>query len=250
MLKLQIEGYAQELTDGTWIAHIGQSSHTVADVSAAFACLKDEAQTIQLTYLAPQPRVHIIHAPKPRTSPAPVTARPAILSPLISAQKKSTPAATPPVPLEYSTNFAYDTPGTPDTRPGTWGNAAYVDIPVVFTMPPAGSAGVITARIRGTHQGWAHGVVPSGTNAGILFGLLVEGAGQSPYVAAGLGSSGCPIYLQTQVGQDGATVEFNEDLGQMPLGQDLTLTTRLAVFLNDTGQSIHQEASYVLEFSY
>ncbi len=159
--------------------------------------------------------------------------------------------------FSFSTNIAYDTPGTPDTRPGTWGNAAYVDSQIPFTAVPAGCQ-VVIKRVYGTWQGWVQNPVPgtpsaqpAGSNSGTLFGLLITGAGQSPFVGPGLGSSGNPLYFQNQTGNEGFYSQFDVSFNaNNVLAADNILTLRQAIYLNNTGMSIHQEISLVIEFQY
>jgi len=150
----------------------------------------------------------------------------------------------------FSINIAYDAQGTPDTRPNTWGDAAYFDSKVPFINVPEGHRVRIT-RVYGDHIAWPHGKIADGTMAGVLFGIITSSSGQSPFVAPGLGSSGCFLYIQQGVGSVPARAPFDFDvsLGGL-LDADHVATFRQAVYLNETGVSIHQEVTMVVEFEY
>jgi len=150
----------------------------------------------------------------------------------------------------FSTNVPYDAQGTPDTRPGTWGDAGYDDVAIPFVNVPAGYR-VRVLRVYGDFVAWPHGRIRLGTDAGALFGILTPSAAQSPFVGAGLGSSGCFIYLQQGVGAEPVRAAFDFDVAAGGLlDADNTMLVRRAVFLNETGVSIHMEPTFVVEFRY
>lgn len=164
-------------------------------------------------------------------------------------------ADVPPIPCVhetciFSTNVPYDSAGTPDTRPGTWGNAGSDDVAIPFVNVPADYR-VRVLRIYGDFIAWPHGRIKPGTDAGALFGIVTPSATQSPFVGPGLGASGCFIYLQQGVGPEPvrAAFDFNVAAGGL-LDPDNTMLVRRAVFLNETGVSIHMEPTFIVEFRY
>lgn len=149
---------------------------------------------------------------------------------------------------ESTVNIAYDAEGAPDSRPGTWGTAAAVQVPIHFDNVPAGYS-VQILRVYGDLIGWARGPVKAGTHAGLLWGLFTSQVALSPNVE--FGSFGCPIYFQDAVGQGEVNRTFDQTIlagGILP--SDDTLTSQQAVFLNDTGQSIHQEATFAIVYQF
>jgi|SRR5579859_2501279 len=150
----------------------------------------------------------------------------------------------------FSTNFASDQLGTPDTRPGTWGNAGVIDFSIPFTNVPAGKR-VHIMRIYGDFLMWAHGACPDNTQAGGLTGLLKTSGGQSPFVGPGLGAFGCFFYIQSGCASEPSREPFDFDVSQGGLlDTDNKMTLRQAVFLNNTGLPIHMETTMVVEFQY
>jgi len=150
----------------------------------------------------------------------------------------------------FSINITWDAEGTPDERPGTWGKATFVDTPIPFVNVPAGYR-VRLLRAYGDHIAYPHGDVEAGKYAGVLFGILTNQDGQSPYVGPGLGSAGCPLYIQNFT-PNGQTRAFDFALASESslVGRDNTMIFRQAVFLNETGVPIHMEATAVVEFRY
>src|SRR5436305_5337618 len=72
-------------------------------------------------------------------------------------------------PCTLATNFPADLQGTPDQRPGTWGEAgAQVQR---MTFRPPGAYRVRILRVHGDHIAWARGIVDAGRTAGVLLGL-------------------------------------------------------------------------------
>jgi hypothetical protein len=150
----------------------------------------------------------------------------------------------------FSTNIPYDAEGAQDTRPGTWGEAAYSDVTIPFQGVPAGYR-VRILRVYGDFIAWPHGQIKPHTAAGTLFGLITSSAIQSPYVGPGLGSKGCFVYLQEGVGAGPVRAAFNYDTSAGGLlDPDNLLIVRRAVWLNETGVSIHLEPTFIVEFRY
>ena len=165
-------------------------------------------------------------------------------------------------PLQFSVNIAFDNEGTPDTRPTTWGNAAYADTPVPFVNIPKGKK-VRLLRWDGDFYAFIHGNAPPGTHAGLLAGILtqaklVNGIWQaanqpSPYVDPSVqASAGCPLFVCHSVGADSSTcrIPINVDLSAGGLLDESVFLMRQALFLNDTGLPIHMEMTGVVSFQY
>lgn len=151
-------------------------------------------------------------------------------------------------PCAFSINYPFDSAGVKDTRPGTWGTAAFDDGKVQFLNVPAGYR-VRIVRVYGDFVAWPHGSVKGGKFSGILFGLLATNNGASPYAA--LSASGCPLYLQHVIGANGARGSFDvrTDTAGL-LAADNILLIRRAIFMNELGASVHLEPSMIVEFKY
>ncbi len=152
-------------------------------------------------------------------------------------------------PCTLSLNYPYDAVGEPDQRAGTWGTASFDDGKIQFTNVPAGHR-VRIERVYGNWTARVHGKAPADTYAGVLFGLITTATDASPY--ATLSQKGCMLYLQADVGAGQAHVE-SFDVNTHAAGlleADHVLIVRRATYLNETGQSIHQEPSMVIEFRY
>jgi hypothetical protein len=150
----------------------------------------------------------------------------------------------------FSTNIAFDSKGDPDTRPNTWGKAAYVDTPIPFKNVPVGYR-VRIRRVYGDLVAWPRGIILPGSSAGVLAGLLTTSSGASPWISHNLGSSGCFFYIQNAVSQSPsrAPFDFNNISGGL-LDRDNIARLRQAIWLNDTEQTIHMETTMVVEFKF
>jgi hypothetical protein len=185
----------------------------------------------------------------------PIMALLAVIAVAVFPWSEHVSADIPPIPCVresciFSTNVPFDSPGVPDTRPGTWGNAAYDDVAIPFVNVPDGYR-VRVLRIYGDFIAWPHGRIKPGTDAGALFGILTPSATQSPFVGPGLGASGCFVYLQQGVGREPVRAAFDFDVAAGGLlDPDNSMLVRRAVFLNETGVSIHMEPTFIVEFRY
>lgn len=151
-------------------------------------------------------------------------------------------------PCSLSLNFPFDSAGVKDTRPGTWGTAAFDDGKVQFTNVPAGYR-VRIERVYGDFVAWPHGSVRGGKFSGILFGILATDNNASPY--ATLSAKGCVLYLQHGLAANVARGSFDvKTHASGLLAADNIMLIRRAIFLNETGASIHMEPSMVVEFLY
>jgi hypothetical protein len=149
-------------------------------------------------------------------------------------------------------NIAFDTAGTPCPT-GTWGMCGAVQTPIQFDDVPTGYS-VSILRVYGDFIGWVHPetlptVIPAGSHSGLLWGLFNSNVAASPNVE--YGSSGCFIYFQGSVSTGDFRGPFDQVIqagGILP-SNDL-LISQQAIFLNDTGQSIHQEATFALVYQF
>jgi hypothetical protein len=156
---------------------------------------------------------------------------------------------SPSAPCSASVNVPYDAEGTPDTRPGTWGNAAALQVPMQFANVPSGYR-VRLLRLYGDHIAWVHGPVQPGTHAGILWGIFSTavhlGSANVPY-----GNDACMIYHQGSVSTGDFVQSFDNDVHPGGLLEpDNTMILQLAVFENETGSSVHQEITFVLVYDF
>jgi hypothetical protein len=141
-------------------------------------------------------------------------------------------------PCALSTNVPFDSAGTTDMRPGTWGNAASVSLSIPFLMVPAGDV-----------VAWPHGEIVAGAFSGILSGLTNTTPNQSPFAPSGLGSAGCFLYFQDRVGANGSRIAIDiPNIKNGLLNADNVLILKQAVWLNETGAPIHMETTLVIEF--
>jgi len=152
-------------------------------------------------------------------------------------------------PFSAATNFTVDLAGTPDSRPATWGSSAAQSWKIPF-HPPAGYR-VRILSITGDLTAWVHGKVPDGSTAGVLWGLQSTGAvdqGSSKRVE--YSGEGTMLYVQGALaGQPLVRTVNNMDVSAGGLLEaDNVLVCKVAVFLNDTNQSVHIEPTWTMTF--
>ena len=146
-----------------------------------------------------------------------------------------------------SGNFSDDIVGQQDNRPGTWGTAGVAWHEIKFA-PPAGCA-VKVLSISGDLQAWVRGW--SYGKAGALVGLDRKlWNGQNPWGSCTYCSEATPFYRQVAVnGQDPQTTTFDRHYKDgFLVGPDNRLGVKQAVYLNDTGQPVHVEFTWTMEF--
>jgi hypothetical protein len=151
-------------------------------------------------------------------------------------------------PCQFSTNIAWDTAGTPDTRPSTWGNTAVVNSAIPFVNVPKGYA-VQIVHVEGDEIAAPHGAMAANSMAYVLVGLTNSSPNQSPYVGPGLGSSGTAVYNQMPVPQSGGRIHI-ESSQILTLNADNLMYIKQALFLSTAGVSEHLEATINLRFNY
>lgn len=159
-------------------------------------------------------------------------------------------------PCSTAFNFAYDMIGTPDTRPGTWGDAA-ASSPTLKFKPPAGYRTRIL-RAYGDFVVWPRGkpaVDPTdkvvGTAVGTLLGLSTTAPDASEYVEGGGASDACFLYIQiASKGEAGrAPFDYDTHVGGL-LEADNMMVVKAAVWLNTTGLAVHMEPSITVIFQF
>lgn len=180
-----------------------------------------------------------------------------------------------------SINLPFDAIGQDDPRPGCWGKAGYCDVLVPFTAVPAGRRVRILA-FNGDCYAYINGDPQPGKHVGIMAGMItstsgpMEGEGiidgikyiggfndASPFSKAKaspdvdprtVAMSDCCLYVCDSVATDKSTcrIRIERDWSRIAaiLDDKNCLLMRQALFLNDTGCSVHMEMTGVLEYEY
>ncbi len=150
-------------------------------------------------------------------------------------------------PFSVATNHSDDILGTADTRPGTWGTAGYGVHELRF-HPPAGYR-VRVLRVYGDFQGFIR-QNPTGNCAGVLWGLQTTAPEGS--IRVDPAADNTMLYVQDSLCARGTfrdPVDFDTSAAGL-LEPDNVLLSKAAVFLNETGEPIHTESSFVVVFQY
>ena len=136
-----------------------------------------------------------------------------------------------------SGDIAVDLQGPPDNRPGTYGCAEAVSVPIEFT-PPSGYS-VHIDRIIGDLVSWPN-ATPTTTvrPAGVLAAFQV--APSTGYLA----DLNTPLYVQSHVPPSGSTRTFDYPID----ATTNTITAVIASWLNEYGATIHVELTYTIRF--
>lgn len=153
-------------------------------------------------------------------------------------------------PYSAAMNFTADMAGTPDLRPGTWGNAQAYPIRIPF-HPPA-SYRVRILRVYGDFVAMpTTGVIQPGTYSEVSWGLLSTAPGGSSRVD--LAADDCFLWNQT-------VLTARRDMQRMPfdyvvkdgglLAADNILILQIAVSLNTTGLTIHLEPTLTAVYQF
>ena len=156
-------------------------------------------------------------------------------------------AATPPKvlgPYSVATNHADDILGTPDTRPSTWGTAGY-NVHTLTFHPPAGYRTRVL-RVYGNFQGWLR--VNNSKCVGALWGLSTtapEGS-ERVYPAA----DNTLLYVQDATCGEPFRVSVDFAIVNGLLEADNVLISKVAAWLNETGQELHMEPSFNLVYQF
>lgn len=148
-------------------------------------------------------------------------------------------------PYSAATNHSDDILGTPDTRPSTWGTAGYSVHELKF-HPPHGYRTRIL-RVYGDVQGWVR-KNPSGNCAGVLWGLTTTAKDGSERVSPAADNTF--LYVQDAICERRpfrAPVDYKID---RLLEADNILISKVAVWLNETGEPVHIEPSFVVVYQF
>jgi hypothetical protein len=151
-------------------------------------------------------------------------------------------------PYSAATNHSDDIEGTQDTRPDTWGTAGY-NVHSIQFHPPAGYRTRIL-RVYGDFQGWIR-QNPSGNAVGVLWGLQTTAPEGSQRVTPAADNT--LTYVQDAIcnnkGPFRAPFDYHIQGGGV-LESDNLLYSKAAVFMNETGQPVHMEASFVVVYQF
>jgi hypothetical protein len=140
-------------------------------------------------------------------------------------------------PCSVFVNVPFDSAGilcSASVSGDVWGLCDSRSVSIVFEGVP-----VIVQRIDGDFIGWLRGAAPAGTHAGMLVSFCRSDAGNDPDVS--YSASGCFVYVQGSAGSGDFRGTYSEAGG--PLAADNALVVKLAEFLNDSGRSLHLEAT-------
>lgn len=145
------------------------------------------------------------------------------------------------------TNFTVDLLGKPDNRPDTWGTADYSIKTIQFTPPPGHRVRIL--RVYGDMVFWPITPFPHGKFAGVLLGLQTTAPEGS--VRMDWGADNTMLYIQDATGGEARRSAFDYDVKAGGLLQpDHKLLVKMAVWLNNTGSTIHIEPSFVMVYQF
>jgi hypothetical protein len=153
-------------------------------------------------------------------------------------------------PYSTAMNFAIELAGTPDTRPGTWGNAGVAQNIVTFS-PPAGYR-VRALRIYGDFIGFPRsGVLAADTSCEIGWGLKSTAPDGSTRLSTGYDNSF--VWLQNAITSLApscrAAFDHVVETGGL-LEPDNTMISQAFVALNTTGLTIHMEPTFTMVYQF
>jgi hypothetical protein len=153
-------------------------------------------------------------------------------------------------PFSTALNFAVDLAGIPDTRPGTWGNAASAQNLVTFS-PPAGYV-VRVLRVYGDFIGFPKSGTPAAdTSCEIGWGLKTTAPDGSALVSTGYDNSF--VWLQNVVNSSApacrAAFDHVVETGGL-LPADNKMISQTFVGLNTTGLTIHLEPTFTMIYQF
>jgi len=146
-----------------------------------------------------------------------------------------------------ATNLSVDIKGEPDFRQDTWGTAGYAVKAITFNPPPGYRVRIL--RVYGDFLAWPIGKVEPGKFAGVLLGLQTTAPDGSTKMD--WGADNTMLYIQDATGGGPRRAGFDYDVSDGGLLQpDNKLLVKMAVWLNDTGLTIHMEPSFVMVYRY
>lgn len=147
-------------------------------------------------------------------------------------------------PYSVATNHSDDLLGDIDTRPDTWGRAGYSAHVLTFHPPKGYRTRVL--RVYGDFQGWVR--INTGKCAGVLWGLSTTAPEGSERVTPAADNTMLYVQDATCGAPFRAGVDFEVKHGGLLV--ENTLVSKVAVFMNETGQAIHLEPSFVLVYQF
>lgn len=153
-------------------------------------------------------------------------------------------------PYSTAVNFSIDLAGVPDTRPGTWGNAAFGQNVATFT-PPAGYR-VRVLRIYGDFIAFPKAGVPgSGKSCEVGWGLKSTATDGSTRLSTGYDNSF--VWLQNAITAPApscrAAFDHVVETGGL-LEADNKMISQTFVALNTTGLTIHMEPTFTVVYQF
>jgi len=147
-------------------------------------------------------------------------------------------------PYSVATNHSDDILGAPDTRPDTWGTAGYNVHPFIF-HPPAGYRTRVL-RVYGNWQGWLREKTEK--CVGALWGLSTTAPEGSARVTPAADNT--LLYVQDATCGQPFRVGVNYAIVNGLLEADNVLVSKVAVWLNETGQALHMESSFNIVYHF
>ena len=153
-------------------------------------------------------------------------------------------------PYSTAVNFSVDLAGTPDTRPGTWGNAGFAQN--ITSFSPSAGLWVRVLRVYGNFIAFPRsGVVAGDTSCEVGWGLKTTAPDGSAHASTGYDNSF--VWIQGVVTSASpscsAAFDFDDHVGGL-LQPVLKLISQTFVALNRTGLTIHMEPTFVMVYQF
>jgi hypothetical protein len=153
-------------------------------------------------------------------------------------------------PYSTAVNFSIDLAGTPDTRPGTWGNTAFAQNLTTFT--PSSGLRVRVLRIYGDFIGFPKDGIPAaGSSCEVGWGLKSTAPDGSTRLSTGYDNSF--VWLQnvitSAVPSCRASFDHAVEVGGL-LESDHVMISQTFVALNTTGLTIHMEPTFTVVYQF
>jgi len=148
-----------------------------------------------------------------------------------------------------SGNFSDDLQGVVDTRPGTWGTADAAYHSVTFNPPRGCRVKIYT--VWGDLVAWTRR--RSTGKVGVLVGMYrTPEPDENPWADCDWCDGRVFLYHQLGVGtEQPETLIFRRKFrGGVMLGPDHKITLKHAVWLNETGQPVHMETTWTIEYEF
>lgn len=153
-------------------------------------------------------------------------------------------------PYSTALNFSIDLAGSPDTRPGAWGNAGFAQNITTFSPPPGYRVRVL--RTYGNFIGFPKsGVVAEGKSCEVGWGLKTTAPDGSAHASTGYDNSF--VWLQDVITNPSPSCsvvfDFDVHIGGL-LQADHKLISQTFVALNTTGLTIHMEPTFTMVYQF